>query len=131
VAGEETDFSDEFCRFLQGLVPAVEAAELLLAIMLEPSRAWSLEEALAALGPGIRLSAADAARYVERMQGRLLASVEGNRIRYQPASEELAAHARTLERMYRERPVTLIRLIYALRDDRIRSFADAFKLRRR
>jgi hypothetical protein len=131
VAGEEADFSDEFCRFLQSAIPAVEAAELLLAFMLDPSRSWSLQEILASLGPGIRLSAAEAARYVEGLQGRLLAAVEDNRIRYQPASEELAAHARTLQRVYRERPVTLIRLIYALRDSRIQSFADAFKLRRK
>ena len=131
MADEEADFSDEFCRFLQSAIPAVEAAELLLAFMLDPARAWSLQEVLASLGPGIRLSAAEAARYVEGLQGRLLATVEGDRIRYQPASEELAAHARTLQRVYRERPVTLIRLIYALRDSRIRSFADAFKLRRK
>lgn len=131
MAGEEADFSDEFCRFLQSAIPAVEAAELLLAFMLDPGRSWSLPEVLASLGPGIRLSAAEAARYVEGLQGRLLATVEGDRIRYQPASAELAAHARTLERVYRERPVTLIRLIYALRDSRIRSFADAFKLRRK
>ena len=130
MADEEADFSDEFCRFLQSAIPAVEAAELLLAFMLDPARAWSLQEVLASLGPGIRLSAAEAARYVEGLQGRLLATVEGDRIRYQPASEELAAHARTLQRVYRERPVTLIRLIYALRDSKIRSFADAFKLRK-
>jgi hypothetical protein len=37
---------------------------------------------------------------------------------------------RTLAQAYRERPVTLIRVIYALRDSRIQSFADAFRLRR-
>jgi hypothetical protein len=36
----------------------------------------------------------------------------------------------TLAQAYEERPVTLIRLIYALRDRKIRSFADAFKLRK-
>ena len=131
MAGEEADFSDEFCRFLQGTIPAVEAAELLLAIMREPSRAWSADEALASLGPGIALTAAEAARHIERLQGQLVAAAEGGRWKYQPANEELAAHARTLERVYRERPVTLIRVIYALRDSRIRSFADAFKLRRK
>jgi hypothetical protein len=33
--------------------------------------------------------------------------------------------------VYRERPVTLIRVIYGLRDKKIRSFAEAFKLRRK
>ena len=39
-------------------------------------------------------------------------------------------HVRTLAQAYEQRPVTLIRLIYALRDGKIRSFADAFKLRK-
>ena len=41
------------------------------------------------------------------------------------------AHLRTLAKAYEERPVTLFRIIYALRDSKIRSFADAFKVRKR
>ena len=37
---------------------------------------------------------------------------------------------RTLAQAYSERPVTLIRVIYALRDSKIRSFADAFRVRK-
>lgn len=40
------------------------------------------------------------------------------------------SHVATLAQAYEQRPVTLIRLIYALRDSKIRSFADAFKLRK-
>ena len=47
-----------------------------------------------------------------------------------PANPELDAHVRTLAQAYKERPVTLIRVIYALRDTKIQTFADAFKLRR-
>lgn len=42
----------------------------------------------------------------------------------------LGSHVETLAQAYEQRPVTLIRLIYALRDLKIRSFADAFKLRK-
>lgn len=45
--------------------------------------------------------------------------------------EATAAHVRTLERAWRERPVTLIRMIYALRDTKIRAFAEAFRLRKK
>ena len=79
---EDTDFSDEFCRFLQAFVPSVEAAEQLIA---HPERA--------------------------------------------PA--DAAGHVATLAKAYEERPVTLFRIIYALRDANIRSFADAFKLTKR
>ena len=47
-----------------------------------------------------------------------------------PDDPVLKAHVATLAQAYEQRPVTLIRLIYALRDGKIRSFADAFKLRR-
>ena len=50
-------------------------------------------------------------------------------MKYQPASELLAARVQTLAQAYRERPVTLIRVIYGLRDQKIQSFADAFKMR--
>lgn len=44
---------------------------------------------------------------------------------------EALQHIGTLEKVYRERPVTLFRVIYGLRDAKIRSFADAFKLTKR
>jgi hypothetical protein len=129
MAEEDLDFSDEFCRFLQSTIPAVEAAELLFVYVHQPERAWTLPEALRALGPGI--TEAQAGRYLEAMQGLLLAPGEGGALRYQPATVELDDFARRLERLYRERPVTLIRVIYGLRDSGIRSFADAFRLRRK
>ena len=46
------------------------------------------------------------------------------------SDEEVARHLATLAQAYEQRPVTLVRLIYALRDKKIRSFADAFKLRK-
>jgi hypothetical protein len=67
---------------------------------------------------------------VQDLQARGLVALDAERrAQFRPASETLAAHARTLENVYRERPVTLIRVIYGLRDHKIRSFAEAFKLR--
>lgn len=129
---EDAAFSDEFCRFLRAAVPSVDAAELLLTLQREPDRWWSALDAAATLRPATALTEADAARYFAAFQAAaLLASAPDKRVQYKPGSEELCAHVRTLEQAYRERPVTLIRVIYALRDNRIQSFADAFKLRRR
>ena len=50
------------------------------------------------------------------------------RVRYRPSPSH-DAHVATLARLYVERPVTLFRVIYALRDAKIKTFADAFKLR--
>jgi hypothetical protein len=87
-APQDADFSDEFCRFLQGRVPSVDAAELLLRLKREAPHELALD--------------ADGLRHLE-----------------------------TLEKVYRERPVTLFRVIYGLRDAKIRSFAEAFKLSRK
>ena len=128
---EDAAFSDEFFRFLRAAVPTVEAAELLLLLHGEPQRWWVAQEAASALAPGARLSEADVARYLGVFQASgLIAVGPDKRVQYRPASAALDANARTLAQAYRERPVTLIRVIYALRDSRIQSFADAFRLRR-
>lgn len=127
---EDAQFSDEFCRFLQTTLPSVDAAELLLLLARDPARWWSVPEIVAALRPA-PLTEADVTRVLEALQGRgLVAQGPDRRVQYRPGSEELAGYVRTLAQAYSERPVTLIRVIYALRDSKIRSFADAFKLRK-
>jgi hypothetical protein len=128
----DAEFSDEFCQFIQQTLPTVEAAELLLALAAEPDVFWERTHLPAKLRPGLAISDGDAARYLELFQARgFLAAAPGNRLQYRPASAALAAQATVLAQAYAERPVTLIRMIYALRDAKIRSFADAFKLTRR
>src|SRR5690348_15711597 len=112
---EDTDFSDDFCAFVQAAIPAVEAAELLLCVAGRPEVWW--DRAL----PG-------AERYVETLAAKgLLEIAPDGRFRYRIPSDAVAAHVRVLARAYEERPVTLIRMIYALRDDKIKTFADAFR----
>lgn len=75
---------------------------------------------------------ADAQRYIEQFQAaRLIAVGPDKGVQYRPADEPLAEHVRMLAQAYKERPVTLFRVIYALRDMKIQSFADAFKLKRK
>lgn len=129
---QDADFSDEFCRFIQTDVPAVEAAELLLALSAQPDVWWDPAQLASTLRPALSMTDLEVARYFQVFQTRGLLSVGADRrIRYRPATEKLAAHVRTLARAYAERPVTLIRMIYALRDAKIQSFADAFKLRKK
>lgn len=129
---DDSAFSDAFCRFVQTSVPTVEAAELLLALAEEPGRGWLPAELAAKLRATGTLSDTDVQRYLDQFQaaGLVAPGVDGQR-QYRPADEALAAHVRMLAHAYRERPVTLFRVIYALRDLKIRSFADAFKLRRK
>jgi hypothetical protein len=63
---EDFEFCDEFCRFIQTTIPAVEAAELLLLFRGRPEIALTVEEAIAKLGPGISIG--DAAKHLELLE---------------------------------------------------------------
>lgn len=124
---QDVEFSDEFCRFIQSAIPAVDAAELLLLFHRKPEERLSAEEAIAKLGPGITIG--DAAKHLENFAARGLLALSGSRYGYRP-DNALSAHVDMLALAYMQRPVTLIRVIYAFRDSKIKSFADAFKLRK-
>ena len=129
---EDAAFSDEFCLFVQTAIPAVDAAELLLVVADRPDIWSSTRELLDRLKPKASMSVEDAQRHIAVFQQQGLVELDAERrVRYCPGSEELAHHVRTLAQAYEERPVTLVRVIYALRDARIRTFADAFKLRKK
>lgn len=128
---EDAEFSDEFCRFLRTAVPTVDAAEVLLLLRREGERWWSAEEVVGALLPAVSLTAAEVTAYLTLFQANgLIAHGPDKPAQYRAALGAFDAHVRTLAQAYRERPVTLIRVIYALRDTKILSFADAFKLKR-
>ena len=124
---QDVEFSDEFCRFVQAAIPAVDAAELLLVFHARPGIWLGRQEALSKLGPGVSPADVDKNLGVFVAQG-LLETAEG-KYRYR-AESPAAPHVETLSQAYMQRPVTLIRVIYALRDSRIQTFADAFKLRK-
>ncbi len=129
---EDADFSDEFCRFLQEAITAVDAAELLLLAADRPEAWASAPELAERLQPKAPMTEEEARRYLDVFVARgLLEAGEGGRVRFKPASEELAKHVRTLAQAYEERPVTLVRVIYALKDAKIRTFAEAFRLRKK
>lgn len=123
---EDVEFSDEFCRFLKTFVPGVDAAELLILLYRRRQDAFTPEGAVAELGPGV--TAGDASRYLKSFVAGGLAEAREGRYRFRDS-----AHTPMVERLaqaFTHRPVTLVRILYALRDSKIQTFADAFKLRR-
>jgi DNA-binding MarR family transcriptional regulator len=129
-ATDDADFTDEFCDFLQRSITTVNAAELLLVLYRQPERGWTAHDVAAKLEPAASVTEADAAKDLDMFEQRgfVERSDDERRFSYRPASTELDAHVRTLAKLYNERPVTLIRMIYTLRDAKIKTFADAFKI---
>lgn len=124
---QDFEFSEDFCRFIQTAIPAVAAAELLLLLRSGPDEALAPEEAMSKLGPGVSLD--EMLKYLSLLETHRLVIRDGGRYRYD-AESPLGVQANNLSIAYSQRPVTLIRIIYALRDSNIKSFADAFKLRK-
>lgn len=125
---DQADFSDAFCAFLQSCVSSVNAAELLLVLWRKPTLAWSTSDLAAEIDPVGSMSEADAIPCVERFRAcGLISSTDDGRVRYEP-SGGFETHLQTLARLYLERPVTLFRVIYALRDNKIKTLADAFRI---
>jgi hypothetical protein len=128
-ADNDPDFTDAFCGFLQRCVANVDAAEVLLTLAKNSETSFSVDELRARLAPDTNVSDVDAQRCLDILQQCGVVTRETDkRFRYSP-SPAYDAHVAVLARLYIERPVTLFRVIYALRDSKINTFADAFKLR--
>jgi hypothetical protein len=114
---EDAAFSDDFCRFLHAFVPSVGAAELLLELRARGEQ-------------GVQPRSHADRLVLEGLVGQGIAAALAEGFVYR-APEHLDAHVRTLAQAYKERPVTLFRVIYALRDIKVQSFADAFRVRKK
>jgi hypothetical protein len=122
----DADFPEALSVFIQENISTTEAAELLVMLSGDPARQWNLQEILHNIRPTV-ITEGELRKYLLLFQARsLVIEHPGSRFQYQPASAILDSIVRALEKAYNERPVTLIRTIYSRK---IRSFADAFKLK--
>jgi len=114
-------------RFLRSSIKSVWALELLLVMRRAGSRIWTIDELTQELRSNRTLVADIAAAFVK---SELLQEPASGTFRYQPASDELDDLVQQLDRLYAERPLALIKEIVSAPNERIQSFADAFKLKK-
>lgn len=128
----DPDFPDALRAFIREHIPDVDAAEILLQLAREPAREYDVPGLLDRLRPSA-ISDATARRYLTLFQerGLVAASAAGGLYRYSPSSPGEDACVQALMRVFNARPVTMVRMIYALRDEKIRSFADAFRIKKK
>lgn len=124
-------FTDAFCAFLQSCVISVDAAEVLLVLWRKPTSNWSVNELATYLIPMGSVSEQEVARCIEVFRERgLILRTDDARVSYK-STPDFDVHVENLARLYVERPVTLVRMIYALRDTKIKTLADAFRIWRK
>jgi hypothetical protein len=108
-------------------VDSVEALELLLLLRRSPDTFWSSDAAAQQLGIRRELSE----RKLTQLAGRnlLVRGLETGAYRYAPADDEVRAAVDELAAAYDEQRITVINAIYSANVERLRAFANAFRLK--
>lgn len=125
------ELSEDVRRLILASVPSLDALELLIGLVRRAPAVMSSEMLDRELGPR-SLGLEQINRYFRflREEG-ILAEGPAGLFGYRPATPELDRAAQGLLRAYNERPVTLVRTVYDLADQRrIQAFSDAFRLRK-
>jgi hypothetical protein len=124
----DSDFPEPLLRFLESCIPNFSAVELLVFLAGHADTPWSSDEIVRAIQPVV-ITGPAVEEYLALFKAKgLVKDMPDARFQFAPASTELAEAVAALSHAYNERPVSLIRTIYAFADSRIRSFADTFKL---
>jgi hypothetical protein len=114
-------------RFIASHIVSVAQLEVLLLLRAAADKAWTADEVARAL-----VTQSDAAAgWLENLRDRGLASHDGGLYRYSPSSRELDRTIDALAESYANYRVAVISIIFARPSERITSFADAFRIRRK
>ena len=126
--GEEA-IPNEVRQFLVDQIDSVMQLELVLLLHAEPARQWSAADIAAEL----RVDAGWVASQVDELcRRRILICHKAAIAQYQfgPADPGTAGAIATLADLYATHRVSIISMIFSKPVDRLRSFADAFRLRK-
>ena len=121
--------SQEVRRFIAEHINSVFQLEVLLLLHGQKDRGWSAEDVDRELGIGVD----EAKAQLNDLEARGLLSVEkgaSSLYRYSPASEELDRAVSGLAKAYSERRVNVLSSIFSKPVDKVRLFAEAFRIRK-
>ncbi|MBI3467767.1 MAG: hypothetical protein HY000_32565 [Planctomycetes bacterium] len=123
------DLPDDVKRFIVENVRSVAQLEMLLLLRANRNTLWTAESVSRALYTTPEMMAAQLAELQAR--GLLVSNEASDRqYRYEPKTAELDRTVGELEQIYKERRVSVISQIYSAPVDKVRTFADAFRLRK-
>lgn len=120
---------DDVKEFLQEHISSVAQLEVLLLLRGDREQRWTAEQ----VGKALYTTPEMVDEQLSELSRRGLVAVgedsEPN-YRYWPATPELDAQVAVLETAYKERRVAVITYIYSQPLEKVRTFADAFRLRK-
>lgn len=116
-------------QFITERIDSVMQLEVLLLLAGQPGKVWTAPD----LAQQLRIDPAWVESQLRAMAaGGLVTVAEGApaQFRYEPRTPDLAATVQDVAQAYADRRVTVIGLIFAKPTEKIRSFADAFRIRK-
>ena len=120
----------EVSQFLETHIDSVDQLEILRVLWEDPDKEWRAVD----LAGEAQTPAEAIGSHLAAMQGRglLATKTRGTDLfcRYGAATPELAQKVSRLLQVYRERPVTMIKYLYARAKDPLKALADAFRLKK-
>jgi len=123
-------FPEDVARFLQDNIETIDQLEILRILGEDADKEWDC----AVLAGEVQAGTQAVRAHVTEMSARgLLTRIQrGSALacRYGAATPELEGKVNRLLHVYKERPVTMIKMVYQRAKDPLRAFADAFRIRR-
>jgi predicted ArsR family transcriptional regulator len=116
-------------RFISTHIDSIEKLEVLLLMRARADREWTARD----VSQELRITEASAAARLEDLTSRRLLAVKEDAppsYRFSPASGEDAQDVSALQETYSTRRVSVISFIFSKPLDKVRGFADAFRLKR-
>ncbi len=123
--GQEGDSEDDTVAFVQAAINSVCALELLILLRRERQQCFRADQLVREL----RSSQIAVAQALEHLaKSGLIEEIPGSGYRYQQVSAQLDTICDRLELDYARKPVKIVRAILGAPDEKLRTFADAFRL---
>lgn len=121
----EVEAEDEIVTFVQGAISSLCALELLLLLRGHRQRTFLVEEVVREL----RSSELAVMQALDRLkQSGLIEDSGDGAYRYQQSSAQPDAICERLQSLYAHKPLKIINAILSAPDEKLRSFAEAFRL---
>jgi hypothetical protein len=117
---------DDILDFVRNAIGSVWALELLLLLHRSPNQARDDADLIASLRATTRVVAEGLATLCSKG---VVVVDEAGRYRYRPASPTLGEAVDALAALYARKPMAVTNAILSSRNDKIRTFADAFRFR--
>jgi DNA-binding transcriptional ArsR family regulator len=117
----------ELLDFIQSSFKSIWSLEVLIFLKQAPEESWSVDELVRELRGSVPIVTQSLGML--EVAGLLATDIDG-KVRYAPAAADISRLADASERAYRDRPGEVRRVILTAPNDKLHTFADAFRFKK-